>query len=750
MRVTVVGGGPAGLYLAALLKRSDRGHRVRVLERNAPAATFGWGVVFSEETLGALREADPVSHEAITASFARWGAIDVRYRDRTIRSRGHVFAGIARRRLLAILRGRCRALGVDLVFEHEVDEADLAGADLVVGADGIRSLVRSLAEDRFRPSVDVHPTRYIWLGTERVFDAFTFLFRETEFGLFQVHAYTFDARTSTFIVECPEDTWRAAGLDRMSEAEGIAFCEDLFAEDLAGRPLMSNRAQWINFITLRCESWHHDHVVLVGDAAHTAHFTIGSGTKLALEDSVALAAAIERNGADLERAFAEYELDRHPVVERFQEAARESASYFENVRRYSGFDPEQFTFNLLTRSGRITHLELERRDPAFLAAVDGWFADRAIAETGPSSGANGAAGGPEAGSEGAPPSPTSGGPLLYPQPLFAPLVLRGLRLTGRVVLAPPPEDDAREGMLGDAGLGVIVEAAAHRPALVLTDLVAVAPDGRVTPGSSGLYRDSHVDRWRAAVDAVHGAGPAIGLLLGHAGRRGATRRRGDGLDRPLPGGGWPLLAPSAIPYAPWASTPSAMDRAEMDRVGEEFVAAATAAATAGFDLLELDAAQGHLLASFLSPLANRRVDEFGGSADARLRYPLEVVEAVRRAWPAGRPLAVRLAVSDAHPRGLQPDEAVAAARRLAEAGADLFHVTAGHAIPEARPDYRRGFLTGLSDVLRNEAGVRTLVGGSLLTADDVNTVLAAGRGDLCVLDPRVYAAWHGGGRPGRG
>ncbi len=648
-----------------------------------------------------------------------------------------MFAGIARRRLLAILQDRCRALGVDLVYEHEVAEADLAGADLVVGADGIRSLVRSLAEDRFRPSVDVHPTRYIWLGTERVFDAFTFLFRETEFGLFQVHAYTFDARTSTFIVECPEDTWRAAGLDRMSEEEGIAFCEDLFAEELAGRPLLSNRAEWINFVTLRCQSWHHDQVVLVGDAAHTAHFTIGSGTKLALEDSVALAAAIERNGTDLERAFAEYELDRHPIVERFQEAARDSASYFENVRRYTGFEPEQFAFNLLTRSGRITHLELERRDPSFLAAVDGWFATRAVAEDAePAAGAD----------HDRPGTPSS---YLHPQPLFAPLGLRGLRLAGRVVLAPPPEDDAREGVLGDAGLGALVEAAAHGPALVLTDLVAVSPHGRVTPGSAGLYRDSHVERWRLAVDAVHRAGPALGLLLGHAGRRGATRRRGDGLDRPLPGG-WPLLAPSAIPYAPWASTPLAMDRADMDRVRDEFVAAATRAATAGFDLLELDAAHGHLLAAFLSPLANRREDEYGGSAEARLRYPVEVVEAVRGAWPAERPLAVRLAVSDAHPRGLQSDEAVAAARRLAEAGADLFHVTAGHAVPEARPDYRRGFLTGLSDVLRNEADVRTMVGGSLLTADDVDTVLAAGRGDLCVLDPRVYAAWHGGGGPDRG
>jgi anthraniloyl-CoA monooxygenase len=723
MRVTIVGGGPAGLYLAALLKRSNRRHQVRVLERNAPDNTFGWGVVFSEETLGALREADPVSHEAITGSFARWGSIDVRYRDRTIRSRGHVFAGIARRRLLAILQDRCRTLGVELAFEHEAGEADLAGADLVVGADGIRSLVRSLAEEHYRPSIDVHPTRYIWLGTERVFDAFTFLFRETEFGLFQVHAYTFDARTSTFIVECHEDTWRAAGLDRMSEEEGIAFCAELFAEDLGGRPLMSNKAQWINFLTLRCQSWHHDNVVLAGDAAHTAHFTIGSGTKLALEDSVALAAAIERNGSDLERAFAEYELDRHPVVERFQEAARDSASYFENVRRYTGFEPEQFAFNLLTRSGRITHLELERRDPSFLAAVDGWFADRA-----------GSAIDPE-GRRSASPG------YLRPQPLFAPLELRGLRLAGRVVLAPGPEDDAREGVLGDAGLGALADAGAHGPALVLTDLVAVSPDARVTPGSTGLYRDSHVERWGEAVDAVHRAGPAVGLLLGHAGRRGATRRRADGLERPLPGG-WPLLAPSAIAYASWSATPSAMDRAELDRIREEFVAATDRAATARFDLLELDAAHGHLLASFLSPLANRREDDYGGSPEARLRYPLEVVEAVRAAWPSDRPLSVRLAASDAHPRGLQPAEAVAAARRLAEAGVDLIHVTAGHAVPEARPEYRRGFLTGLSDVLRNEAGVRTLVGGALLTADDVNTALAAGRGDLCILDPRVYAAWR--------
>jgi anthraniloyl-CoA monooxygenase len=709
VRIGVLGGGPAGLYLALLAKRADPAHEVTVVERNAPDATFGWGVVFSEETLGALRDADYPSYVELTDTFARWNAIDVVYGGRTVRSGGHVFSAIARKRLLEILQRRCREVGVELVFQREVPDLDtsFADRDLVVAADGVNSTARRLLEPHLRPSLDVHRSRFVWFGTDTPLDAFTFIFRTTGHGMFQVHAYPFDADTSTFIVECTEATWRAAGLDQAGESESIAFCQELFAPELGGHKLLSNRSLWISFVTVRCQSWHHGNVVLLGDAAHTAHFTIGSGTKLAMEDAVALGQALQRHPADLEAAFTDYELERQPVVERFQEAARDSATWFENVRRYDGFDPVQFACNLLTRSGRIGHLELTRRDPAFAAAVDRFFAGR-----------------PDL--------------LLAPPPRQAPLGQRSVTLANRVALAVGSEDDAGDGRLAPAAAGRLAGAAGLGPGVVVSELVAVAPDGRVTPGTPGLWADDQVAAWAAAARAVAERGSTLALRLGHAGRRGATRPRRQGVDRPLPAGGWPLLAASAVPYTRGAAVPKAMDEADMERVAGQFAAAAGRAAAAGVPVLLLDLAHGHLLGGFLSPLANRRTDGFGGPLEGRLRFPLRVVDAVRAAWPADRPLWAALTVTDWAPGGLEPEEAVAAARALADHGCDLLQVTAGQTTAAARPDYGRFHLVGWSDLVRNEAGVPTMVGGNLTTADEVDTVLAAGRADLCLLDPRRY------------
>jgi anthraniloyl-CoA monooxygenase len=709
VRIGVLGGGPAGLYLALLAKRADPAHEVTVVERNAPDATFGWGVVFSEETLGALRDADYPSYVELTDTFARWNAIDVVYGGRTVRSGGHVFSAIARKRLLEILQRRCREVGVELVFQREVPDLDtsFADRDLVVAADGVNSTARRLLEPHLRPSLDVHRSKFVWFGTDLPLDAFTFIFRTTGHGMFQVHAYPFDADTSTFIVECTEATWRAAGLDQAGESESIAFCQELFAPELGGHKLLSNRSLWISFVTVRCQSWHHGNVVLLGDAAHTAHFTIGSGTKLAMEDAVALGQALQRHPADLEAAFTDYELERQPVVERFQEAARDSATWFENVRRYDGFDPVQFACNLLTRSGRIGHLELTRRDPAFAAAVDRFFAGR-----------------PDL--------------LLAPPPRQAPLAQRSVTLANRVALAVGSEDDAGDGRLAPAAAGRLAGAAGLGPGVVVSELVAVAPDGRVTPGTPGLWADDQVDAWAAAARAVAERGSTLALRLGHAGRRGATRPRRQGVDRPLPVGGWPLLAASAVPYTRGAAVPRAMDEADMERVAGQFAAAAGRAAAAGVPVLLLDLAHGHLLGGFLSPLANRRDDGFGGPLEGRLRFPLRVVDAVRAAWPADRPLWAALTVTDWAPGGLEPEEAVAAARALADHGCDLLQVTAGQTTAATRPDYGRFHLVGWSDLVRNEAGVPTLVGGNLTTADEVDTVLAAGRADLCLLDPRRY------------
>jgi anthraniloyl-CoA monooxygenase len=636
--VEIVGGGPAGLYLAILLKRADRGTEVRVLERNAPDATFGWGVVFSDETLGSLRDADPETHLEITDTFARWNRLDIRFGGRELRSSGHSFSAIARTQLLAILQRRCRALGVELEFGVEVD--DLPEADLVVGADGANSVVRSLGD--FGTVVEPEGSKYVWFGTDLVFDAFTFIFKETEHGFFNVHAYPYDERMSTFIVECPESVWRAAGLDEMGEHESLAFCERLFARDLRGRELFSNRSLWLDFPRVTNRVWHDGRVVLVGDAAHTAHFSIGSGTKLAMEDAIALANALVRRGWEIEPALVDYELERAPFVERTQAAASESAAHFARVASYTHLEPLQFAFNLLTRSGRITYATLGIRDPQFTRSLDAWF----------------------------------GGSPVSPPPAFAPLELRGVRFENRF-------------------------------GLVASGFVAVSAEGRISPETPVI------DSWTPPEGQVL-------LQLGHAGRRGSSRPASAGRDLPLRDG-WQVVAPSQLRYGPFSAIPGTPDER---RLVAEFVAAAEHASELGVDVLELDMAHGYLLGSYLSPLTNPDGD--------RLEFPLSVLEAVRSVWRG--PLAVRLSVTDWHPRGSSVDDGIAIARALRDGGADLIHVEAGQTVHDDRPQYRRGFLTTLSDRVRNEARVPTLVGGYLTTLDEANTIVGAGRADLVLLD----------------
>jgi anthraniloyl-CoA monooxygenase len=689
MKVSIVGAGPAGLYLGILLRKADPAHEIRIMERNPPDATFGWGVVFSDETLGQLRDADSQTYVEITDTFVRWDAVDIRYRGRLLRSRGHAFSAIARKQLLAILQHRCEELGVKLEFGVEIDDPATVAGDLVVAADGVNSVFRRRYAHVLGSVVEPQGCKYVWFGTNLVLDAFRFIFRETEVGLFQVHAYPFDEHASTFIVECPEPTWRRAGLDGMSERESIAFCEGLFADDLDGHRLLSNRSIWLDFLRVRNRSWHHRNVVLLGDAAHTAHFSVGSGTKLAMEDAIALANAFVRH-TDVDAALVDYELERQPVVERVQQAADESAAYFERVAHHAGLEPMQFAFNLLTRSGRISHASLEVRDPDFVRALDTWFHGASRGE--------------------------SGRMAIAPPPLFAPLSIGGLRVPNRMVRA------ATRDALGAAANG--------GAGLVLTGMVAVAPEGRISPDCPTF----RADEWVSIVEEVHGAGALVMLLLGHAGRRGATQPHTRGVDLPLRTGGWPLLSASPLRYGPFCSKPKAVDDDDMARVRQAFAAAASHAAIAGFDALELDMAHGFLLASFLSPLTNRRHDGYGGSLGNRLRFPLEVLDDVRAAWPNDRLLGVRLTVTDWASGGLDVDEGVEIARALSGHGAQLIHLEAGQTVPEAQPDYRRGFLTALSDRVRSEARVPTLVGGYLTTPDEVNTIVGAGRADLCLIE----------------
>lgn len=682
MKVAVVGGGPAGLYFSLLLKKATPDHDVVVYERNPEGATYGWGVVFSDRTLSSFREADYKTYTQITDSFIIWDSIDISYRDEVVRCGGQVFSGISRKALLGLLHDRCRELGVAIEHERAISGPDELGADLVVAADGVRSVVREAHSDRFGPRFSSGSSRYIWFGTERTFDSFTFAFRANDHGFFQAHAYPFDGSMSTFIVECDETSWRTAGLDTATEEQSISYCERLFAPELRGHGLRSNNSKWIRFETLKNKTWHHDNVVLVGDAAHTAHFSIGSGTKLAMEDSIALATALETKGT-IPAALTEYQLDRKPRVERFQEAARQSQTYFETTRHYQHMEPLQFAFHLLSRSGRIDYDDLRLRDRHFVGAVDRWFTATSINE-------------PRA---------------IAAPPTFAPLILRDKTIPNRiaVIATHDLESAARTG----AGL-------------VFTDFVAVSEHARITPNSPALVTSEVGRRWIGANDVT------TVVALGHSGARGATRPRDRMVDVPLPPDeAWGLLAASPIAYTPHSRVPVEMDRKDMDDVTEDFVTAAGLARDAGFDLLELHMGHGYLLGGFLSPLTNQRSDEYGGALEARVRYPLEVFDAVTAAW--GGPIGVALNASDWAPGGTTLADAVAAAKILKNHGCDLVRVLAGQTTARHKPRYDPYFLTHYADRIRNEARIATIATGDITTVDHANTIVAGGRADLCLL-----------------
>lgn len=709
MKVVILGAGPAGMYCGLLLKKARPDAEITILERNPAGATYGWGVVFSDRTLASFREADYPTYARITEQFVLWDAIDTRFHGELMRCGGHVFAGLARKALLDILRERCLELGVAMRFETDItDLAVLPDCDLFIAADGVNSLVRQQQAATFRPNLHYGASKYIWLGTNRVLDAFTFLFQENEHGLFQVHAYPFNGTTSTFIVETDEATWLRAGLDTATEDESIAYCERLFADDLHGHQLLGNNSKWISFVTVKNAAWHAGKTVLLGDAAHTAHFSIGSGTKLAMEDAIALVNALSIH-SDLADALTIYELERRPVVETIQQAAQESRAYFEGIARYRRLPPRQFAFNLLTRSGRINYDDLRLRDGRFVDALDRDFT---------------------VGFQ------RTGRLIVSPTPWLTQLALRSSDVPNRVSMAVADTECASGGLPDNLLVGRLVARTQAGAGLVLTPPVAVAPDARITMHDAGIYSDAHQQAWSSLVMHVCGlhSQMQLGITLNHAGRRGSMQSRRRGLDAPLRDGGWPLVAPSAIPYTPNGVTPKALDRAGMEHVRDEFVQATRMAAEAGFDLLQLHAAHGYLLASFLSPLTNVRDDEFGGNLANRIRFPLEVFDAVRAAWPEDRPLAVALNVTDGVAGGLTVEDGVTIASELKSHGCDLITVMAGQTTPASVAPYRRGFLTPLADRVRNEADIPTMVGGYLLTSNEANTLLAAGRADLCLLE----------------
>jgi len=717
MRVACLGGGPAGLYFAISMKLRDPAHEIDVFERNRSGDTFGWGVVFSDQTVDNLMANDPVSAAVIADNFAHWDDIDVAVGDASITSSGHGFIGIGRKRLLQILTARALELGVNVRFETEfsTDLSTYGNYDLIVAADGINSAIRTQHEDKFGVDIQLRRNKFCWLGTTRLFDAFAFLFEKTEHGWVWAHAYRFDATHSTFIVECSPETWEGLGLDKMEQAESIAFCEKLFARHLDGHALITNAghlrgsAAWINFRRILCKKWSFDNVVLLGDAAHTAHFSIGSGTKLALEDAIKLAQVLSRPGmadpANLPAALAEYEAERHVEVLKIQNSARNSTDWFETLDRYLDFDLPQFAYSLMTRSQRVAHENLRLRDKTWLESLERWF---------------------WAGNEG------RNTPV---QPMFTPFTLRDLTLANRVVMPPmltySAEPDGHAGQFHEVHYGARALGGAG---LVITEMLAVSPEGRATSACPGLWEDGQIDTWRRINTFAHQhTATRTCAQLGHAGARASCRPGQEGYDVPL-ADPWPILSASAAAWREGGLTPAAITEDEMERIRADFLAATRRADAAGFDMIELQAGHGFLLSSFITPVMNHRTDAFGGSLDNRLRFPLSVVEAVRAAWPAAKPMAVRISANDwVGEAGITPADAVAIAKAFKAAGVDIIDVSAGETAPRARPVYGRMFQTPFADQIRNEAHIPTMAVGNITQADQVNSILMAGRADLVAV-----------------
>jgi anthraniloyl-CoA monooxygenase len=716
VRIAVVGGGPGGLYFAALARQLDPGSEITVWERNAADDTFGFGVVFSDETLGGIEHADPAVYRAMEREFARWDDIDVHFKGQVITSGGHGFAALSRRRLLQILQQRCAELGVTVHFCAEAPDpvALAASYDLVVAADGANSATRAAFAGTFRPDLDVRQCKYMWLGTDLVFDAFKFYIEQTPYGVMQIHGYPYDATGSTFIVEMHDSVWQAAGFAApdlppgRSDDASIDRIRDLFAGVLRGHAVHANNSKWISFGTLRCGSWRHGNVILLGDAAHTAHFSIGSGTKLAMEDALALAACLHEQ-PDLDAALTAYEAERRPVVASTQRAAQASLEWFENLGQYTDQEPEQFAFNIMTRSRRVTHGNLRLRDPEFAARIDTWFAGHEKKRG-------------------------MGNGDVVP-PMFQPLRLRGLELKNRVVVSAMDMYSAADGTPSDFHLVHLGGKALGGAGLVMTEMVCVSPEGRITPGCAGMYAPEHEAAWRRVTGFVHQNSTAkIGLQLGHSGRKGSTRLMWEGMDEPLPDGNWEVTAPSPIPYLPGVSqVPRELSRADLTGIKESFRNATRAADRSGFDVLELHCAHGYLLSSFISPVTNRRDDEYGGSLAGRLRYPLEVFAAMREIWPADKPMTVRISATDWYPGGITGEDAIEIARAFQAAGADAIDVSTGQVTPDEEPAFGRSYQTPFADAIRNRTGIATIAVGVISSYDDVNSIILAGRADLCAV-----------------
>lgn len=732
MKITIIGGGPGGLYFALLAKKEWPEYDITVYERNKPDDTFGFGVVFSDETLGTYRDYDRPSYEAIRRNFAYWDDVEIWFKGRNFRCAGNGFAGCSRKSLLMLLQERCRELGVKLEFECEIDihpseglshrstssqkpsedwrgESFFADSDLIVAADGIHSKIREAHKAHFGTTVDLRQDYFCWLGSSREFDAFEYFFRETAHGVMVAHCYQYEPQASTWVIEMPPATWLGWGFDKLDALKGehIPVLEQIFAEELAGHPLINNRSLWRQFPTIANRTWVKENIVLLGDAKATAHYSIGSGTKLAMEDAIALLEAL-RGTDSVAAALQHYDTARREDVEKTQHTANVSLEWFEAMERHWQLEPEQFAFGVMSRSKQITLDELMVRDEQFARPIQNWFLDNVRQQGFPVT--------------------------AHTPPMFTPFRLREMVVTNRVVVSPMAQYSAVDGVPNEWHFVHLSSRAVGGAGLVFVEMTCPAPDARITPGCTGLWNDAQCAAFTRIVNFVHENSQAkICMQLGHAGRKGSTQLGWEDENHPLPDGNWPVVAPSAIPYYPDSQLPLELSRADMTRIVDEFVRSTKYAEAAGFDMLEIHMAHGYLLASFISPLTNQRTDEYGGEIGNRMRFPLEVFAACRAVWPAHKPMSVRLSATDWFPGGLSGEELLAAATLLKNAGVDLLDVSTGQTVPDQQPIYGRMYQTPFADKIRLEVGIPTMAVGAITTPDQVNTILLQGRADLVAL-----------------
>ena len=701
--IAVIGGGPGGLYFSILTKKAFPDCQIDVYERNKADDSFGFGVVFSDETLSEFLTRDPKSYDLIRKHFAYWDDLDVARDGEIVRISGNGFCGCSRKTLLQLLQQRCLEEGVNLHFEHAIEDVSTLKADYIVACDGINSAIRTQFASDFGTKTELKKNKFVWLGSTKPLDAFTYFFRTTEFGPFVAHSYQYQEGMSTWIFECSEETWENAGFETTNEEATISKISSIFKEELDGHGLISNRSHWRQFPAITNEKWHKDNIVLLGDSKATAHYSIGSGTKLAMECAISLSDAIVKFGTNKEAAFAEYENLRRNRVEMIQYAANVSLDWFENMDRYIDFDFNQFAFGVMTRSKKVTFENLAIRDASFPEKVLTEF------------------------------NINNKIPNVKTPAAFNPFYIKNLKLENRIVMAPMGQYQAENGLPNSWHFSHYTQRALGGLGLIITEMTAISQSGRITLGCTGIYDENQVLEWKKINNFIHeNSACKVAIQLGHSGRKGSVKKPWE-TEKLADSQQWELISASPIPFAENGIVPKNMTVTDMDLIVKQFENAAQNAEEANFDMIELQAHHGFLLASFLSPLTNNRTDEFGGTISNRLKFPLKVFKAIRTIFPAEKPIAVRISATDWTENGISQQDVLTIAEAFKGAGADIINVSTGNTVSNQQPQTGRMWQTPFSDLIRNTVHIPTITAGSITDVDQINTIILNGKADLVAL-----------------